>query len=188
MATQQSIQSTKLCEGVSFTSFAKLINKSKSYVSQLKSANRLVLSEDGKRVLVEESKVRIKATSDPAKWPLTLYHEAGRKLKAEVKPAELIPDPDDDFLRTLFSDATANICAELMLDSGISLKQAAHSFNAICWAIVRTREEAGYKSEVWRLCSPIESSAPDDWKAEIQAEIEEIVRREKVLEEEYFKS
>jgi hypothetical protein len=105
-------------------------------------------------------------------------------LKAEVKPTELTPDPDDDFLRTLFSDATANICAELMLDSGISLQQAAHSFNAVCWAIVRTREEAGYKSEVWRLCSPVETCAPDAWKAEIQAEIEEIVRREKALEDE----
>jgi hypothetical protein len=172
-------QPTKLSEGVSFAEFAKLINKSKSYVSQLKTANRLVLTQDGKRVLVEESKTRIKATSDPAKWPLTLYHEAERKLKAEVKPAELTPDPNDDFLRTLFSDATANICSELMLDSGVSLEQAAHSFNAICWAIVRTREEAGYKSEVWRLCSPIETCAPADWKAKIQAEIDEIVRREK---------
>src|SRR5689334_1420960 len=91
---------TKPSEDVSFAEFSRLINKTKGYVSQLKSANRLVLTPDGKRVLVEESKTRIKATSDPGKWPLTLYHEAERKQKAEVKPepASLRPDPYDDFM------------------------------------------------------------------------------------------
>jgi hypothetical protein len=182
MATEQSSQSAKLSEGVSFASFAKLINKSKSYVSQLKSANRLVLTPDGKRVLVEESKTRIKATSDPAKWPLTLHHEAERKLKVEVKPAELIPDPYEDFLRTLFINAREDICAELILDSDMTLRQASDAFLAVCAGIVRAREDAGYRSELWRLVGPAESCLPEELRNEIRAEIEEIVRREKEFE------
>ena len=159
-------RTAKPSSGVSFAEFARIIGKSKGYISQLKSASRLVLSNDGKRVLVEESKARIKLTSDPSKWPLTLHHEAARKKKEEEsRPAELIPDPDEDFLRTLLADAVAPICAELMLDSGMSLQQAAHSYHAVCRAIVQTRENAGYKSELWSLASPVEQFAPEASKA-----------------------
>jgi len=49
--------------------------------------------------------------------------------------------------------------------------------------IIGTREKAGYKSELWRPPSPVETRAPADWRAEIQAEIEEMVLREKELED-----
>jgi hypothetical protein len=179
-------QTTKPLEGVSFAEFARIINRTKGYISQMKSANRLVLTSDGKRVLVDESRARIKATSDPSKWPLTMAHEAERRRKVELQESapELKPDPYHAFLMKLFSDATVHICAELMLVSGMSLQQAAHSFHAVCAAIVQTRENAGYKSELWRLPSPLERCTPSDWRATIQAEIEQMVRRESAPDEE----
>jgi hypothetical protein len=141
-------QAAKLSEGVSFAEFAKLINKSKSYVSQLKSTDRLVLTEDGKCVLVEESKTRIKAASDPAKWPLTLYHEAERKLKAEVKPepAGLRPDPHSRFLADLFSDSRIEMVAGLMADVGLSFEIASLAFDEMVWSVFEVRNSQGFQS------------------------------------------
>ena len=51
---------------VSQAEFARLINASRSYITQLKKSGRLVLT-DGGLVLVNESKARIKETADPAK-------------------------------------------------------------------------------------------------------------------------
>jgi hypothetical protein len=176
-------QSTKLSEGVSFAEFAKLINKSKSYVSQLKSADRLVLTEDGKRVLVEESKTRIKATSDPAKWPLTLYHEAGRKLKAEVKPepAGLRPDPYDDFIAQLLADSTVEITAGLMVHVGLSYEAASLAFDEITGCIFEVREMQGYEPSMKCAPNPLDSIMSEEWRAEIKAGIEERARELELL-------
>lgn len=46
--------------------FARIINASRAYVTQLKKAGRLVLSSRG-LVLVDESKAKIKESADPAK-------------------------------------------------------------------------------------------------------------------------
>jgi hypothetical protein len=51
---------------VSQAEFARLINASRSYITQLKKSGRLVLT-DGGLVLANESKARIKETADPAK-------------------------------------------------------------------------------------------------------------------------
>lgn len=72
---------TKHLEGVSFAEFARIQGYTRSYVSQLKTANRLVLALDKKRVLVTESIAKIKATSDPAKWATEIRHEEERKKK-----------------------------------------------------------------------------------------------------------
>lgn len=51
---------------VSQAEFARIINASRSYVTQLKKSGRLVLT-DGGLVLVDESKAKIKESADPAK-------------------------------------------------------------------------------------------------------------------------
>jgi hypothetical protein len=70
--------------------------------------------------LVEESIAKIKVTQDIGKWPLTIYHQQEREKKRADEQvsveAELKPDLGKGFLRTLLSDATAPICAELMLE------------------------------------------------------------------------
>src|SRR3569623_1740648 len=52
---------------VSKSAFAKIYGCAQSYVTKLKELNRLVLSEDGKRVNVEASLRLIEATGDPIK-------------------------------------------------------------------------------------------------------------------------
>jgi hypothetical protein len=179
-------QPTKLSEGVNFAEFAKLINKSKSYVSQLKTANRLVLSEDGKRVLVEESKTRIKATSDPAKWPLTLYHEAERKLKSEVKsePVGLPPDPYDDFMYDLLMDSRVEIVAGLMVQSGLSFHDASIAFNEVGGCLAEIRERQGYETTFADVPNPLDHRLSDEVRAQIKADIEERARELELLREE----
>jgi hypothetical protein len=49
-----------------------------SYVHQLKNEGRLVLTTDGKRVLVDASKARIAETRDPSKAGVAKRHEAER--------------------------------------------------------------------------------------------------------------
>lgn len=58
--------------------FARLQRWKPSYVSQLKREGRLVLSEDGKSVLVAESIARVAATMDPAKDGVRARHAAAR--------------------------------------------------------------------------------------------------------------
>lgn len=68
--------------------FARRLGKRKSYISQLKSAGRLVMTEDGKRVVVQASIERIAATMDPSKAAVADRHAAARTAKA--------PPPIDD--------------------------------------------------------------------------------------------
>lgn len=50
-------------DAVSFAEFARLIGVSRQYVNKLREHDRLVLTEDGKRVLVDPSKKLIKDTA-----------------------------------------------------------------------------------------------------------------------------
>lgn len=71
----------------SFTGFARLIGeRSPSYITQLKGEGRLVLTEDGKRVRVQESIELIRATSDPSKAGVAARHAAGRQDKQAASP------------------------------------------------------------------------------------------------------
>lgn len=56
-----------LQETLSQADFAKRIGVGRSRVTALKQAGRLVMTEDGKRVLVSASIARIEATADPSK-------------------------------------------------------------------------------------------------------------------------
>lgn len=83
-----------------FAQFARYLGESASWVSQLKADERLVLTEDGKRVRVAESVERIKATADPSKAGVSARHAADRGARAgegaAVAPAAAQRDDDGE--------------------------------------------------------------------------------------------
>lgn len=66
--------------------FAKRINRVPSYVTELISHGRIVLTADGKRVEVEASLEKIEATASGVKPAVAARHEAARNSTAQ-KPA-----------------------------------------------------------------------------------------------------
>lgn len=64
--------------------FAKRIQRAPSYITELINHGRIVLTEDGKRVEVEASIVKIEGTASGAKPSVAARHEAERK---GLKPA-----------------------------------------------------------------------------------------------------
>lgn len=65
----------------SFGGFARILGeRSPSYVTQLKGEGRLVLTEDGKRVRVQESLALVRATADPSKAGVQARHAANRTI------------------------------------------------------------------------------------------------------------
>lgn len=72
----------------SFGRFARLMDVSPSYITELKGLGRLVLTDDGKRVRIKESYARIKATEDPAKTAVAARHAANREARVGEDAAE----------------------------------------------------------------------------------------------------
>lgn len=66
---------------VTLRQFARLLDVSPSYVTELKAAGRLVLTDAG-RVLLDASKALIANTADPAKHGVRARHAAGRAVGA----------------------------------------------------------------------------------------------------------
>jgi len=75
---------------ISQAEFARQNKWSRSYVTQLKKDGRLVMSNDGKKVLPKESLARIKATEDPNREDVKQRHadERGSGEKKKSKTAE----------------------------------------------------------------------------------------------------
>lgn len=65
-----------------FREFATHMGWRPGYVTELRKAGRLVLSEDGRRVLVQASVERINATRDPSKEGVRERHAAARAAQA----------------------------------------------------------------------------------------------------------
>lgn len=65
-------------QALGFKAFAQLLGCSPGYVTGLRKAGRLVLSENGKQVLVEASRRRIEDTRDPAKQAVANRHAVAR--------------------------------------------------------------------------------------------------------------
>lgn len=63
---------------LSQAAFARHIGKARSWVTQLKSAGRLVMTDDGRHVLVAESIERISQTEDPNRSDVKGRHARGR--------------------------------------------------------------------------------------------------------------
>lgn len=70
-------------ETAAFREFARLIGCRPGYVTELRHAGRLVLTDDGKRVRVAESRQLIADTRDPSKAGVAARHAAGRVATAE---------------------------------------------------------------------------------------------------------
>jgi hypothetical protein len=66
----------------SFADFARILGRSRSWVTQLRQAGRLVLTPNGRLVLVAESLALIDATRDPAKDGVAARHAAERAARA----------------------------------------------------------------------------------------------------------
>lgn len=72
-----------------FSAFARALGeRSPAYVTQLREAGRLVLTDDGKRVRVAESLALIRETADPAKAGVVARHATKRSAgRAGAPPA-----------------------------------------------------------------------------------------------------
>lgn len=83
---------------MSFSEFAKHAGFKPSYVTQLKREGRLVLTENGKRVLVEESLQRILETRDPARRDAVERHAANRgtEIKNPTTPSTTEEEEEDE--------------------------------------------------------------------------------------------
>jgi len=86
-------------ETMSFADFARRLGVKPSYVNRLKADGRLVLADDGKRVLVGASEARIEASRDPAKAAVADRHAAARPpatLPApEARPASTVEEGEE---------------------------------------------------------------------------------------------
>jgi len=83
---------TDLPETEAFRQFADRLGCKPSYVTALRHAGRLVLTEDNRRVRVAESLKLISDTRDPAKVGVRARHAAERETEV---PAALADDPPD---------------------------------------------------------------------------------------------
>lgn len=81
-------------EQLSKRAFADRIGVKPSYVRQLEIDGRLVLTPNGRAVLVEASKARIEATRDPSKQAVAERHAAERGAPAATGHA--VPPLDDE--------------------------------------------------------------------------------------------
>lgn len=74
------------------TAFAARLNYKPSYITSLKQQGRLVMTEDGKRVLVQASIARIKETATPSHQAVADRHAAARA--APLPTDDLDDEPD----------------------------------------------------------------------------------------------
>lgn len=85
---------SELPETEAFREFANRLGCKPGYVTQLRQAGRLVLSEDGRRVCVAESLQLIASTRDPAKQGVRAHHAATRGQGASSPEPAQAPTAD----------------------------------------------------------------------------------------------
>ncbi|QOF80321.1 hypothetical protein [Variovorax sp. 38R] len=81
------------------SAFSVHLGYGRTYGYQLQKEGRLVMAEDGKRVLVAESIERVRATEDPSKQGVAGRHAQARRERAESAPVSSPssrPALDDD--------------------------------------------------------------------------------------------
>jgi hypothetical protein len=84
---------------VTFAGLARLLGVKPQAVTALRHAGRLVLTPDGKRVQLDETQQRLRATADPSKAGVVARHAATRQANAgdgEGKPAAFAPLSSDE--------------------------------------------------------------------------------------------
>lgn len=73
-----------------FAGFARMLGVNRSYVTQLRADGRLVLTDDGKRVVVDASRALVRESADPSKAAVAARHAAGR-ADATATPTDAPP-------------------------------------------------------------------------------------------------
>lgn len=142
---------------LSFSDFAVRLNVKRSYVTQLKKEGRLVLTEDGRRVLVQASIELIQSTRDPSKAAVAQRHAAARGAKADgsttghessdrgsVGIADEEPDHDYQVARAKREHYNAELAQMEFRKAAGDLMEAASVQTAVSGAVValRTRIES----------------------------------------------
>jgi hypothetical protein len=84
--------------------FSAHLGFGRTYGYQLQKEGRLVMADDGKRVLVDESIARVRATEDPSKQGVAQRHADARRQKA-LAPAAPVPTEPDTGERDAEGDA-----------------------------------------------------------------------------------
>jgi hypothetical protein len=88
---------TEAPETLGFRAFADRIRVKPSYVTELRKAGRLVLTEDQRGVRVAESIALIESTRDPTKAGVAARHAAARAAEPPANaPQSTEPPADDD--------------------------------------------------------------------------------------------
>lgn len=108
-----------------FKDFARILGDcSPSYVTELKSAGRLVLTRDGKRVLVDESLQLIRDTADPARAGVAARHAAARGALAG-EPAAAVDRDGGEAVLVDMTDPHARRRAKALADKEEALARKA---------------------------------------------------------------
>jgi hypothetical protein len=92
---------------LSKSEFAAYLNVKRGYVTQLITAGRVVLTDDGQRVRVAESVELINATRDPSRQGTVDRHAANRA--AAQQPAPQPPPPTGDITQELKTDKAGSL-------------------------------------------------------------------------------
>jgi excisionase family DNA binding protein len=92
---------------LSKSEFAAYLNVKRGYITQLITAGRLVLTDDGQRVRVDESVELINATRDPSRQGTVDRHAANRA--AAQQPAPQPPPPTGDITQELKTDKAGSL-------------------------------------------------------------------------------
>lgn len=87
-------ESTAFADTMSLADFARYLGCKPSYITKLKQAGRLVLTEDGRRVKVTPSKERIEATRDPAKAQNPTTPETPDEAATNPNDPTTVTNPD----------------------------------------------------------------------------------------------
>ena len=87
-------ESTAFADTMSLADFARYLGCKPSYITKLKQAGRLVLTEDGRRVKVTPSKERIEATRDPAKAQNTTTPKTPNEAATDPNEPPTVANPD----------------------------------------------------------------------------------------------
>lgn len=130
----------------SFGGFARILGeRSPSYVTQLKGEGRLVLTEDGKRVRVQDSLALVRATADPSKSGVKARHAANRAIIGSdgvpVVPVDPLAAAEADDDGEVRDSSHANRRAKALADKEEELALTARRVNLIAAGDLLTASE-----------------------------------------------
>lgn len=146
-----------MSEALTPTEFAARYGCTLPHVTGLKKAGRLVLADDGKRILYAESVARIEATRDPAKLAVAQRHAEARgaELDGATPPAPAAPPaaepPDHNY-----QDARAKREHYAALQEELNYRQAAGE-------LVELAQVVAAGADIMTVLRNALESAPDTW-------------------------